>query len=502
MTPRLKRLLRLALALAVPPGVLSPRAAPAESPPSLPETLRQHLEQPAFQYATWGVAVHDATSGLTLFETNSHRLLKPASNAKLFTGALALHTLGPQTRFTTDFVPTGPISRRGVLRGDLIVHGGGDFSLAARFHQGNPTQAVHSLVLTLQNAGLRRIEGNLVADDSFFAGPPFGNGWTWDDLQYYYGAEVSALSLEDNVLDLEFTPGPNPGDPVTFTSSPGASFFEFRTDRLTTTPPSTPREIRVHRAPGSRLVHCSGSLPAGSEPWKDAVTIPTPPLFFVHRLREALRHAGIPVHGDAIHVPGARNRLPPDASRAHPISVVSPPLASLVAGMMKPSQNLYAQLLLLQVGARHPHPDALTTEDAGVAALQAFLEHADIPTREVRLDDGSGLSRSSLVTPAAVVALLRFMDQHPHREAFLDALPIAGKDGTLRRRFVGTPLEGNLRAKTGSLRYVSTLSGFVTNTTGRRLVFSAFLNAYHPPPSAPSGRAALDQLAALLAESR
>lgn len=171
--------------------------------------------------------------------------------------------------------------------------------------------------------------------------------------------------------------------------------------------------------------------------------------------------------------------------------------------MMKPSQNLYAQLLLLQVGSRSLQGKQISTEEAGIDALQTFVEQAGIPRDEVRLDDGSGLSRSSLVTPAALVALLRHMDAHPHREAFLDSLPLAGRDGSLRQRFRGTSLEGNLRAKTGSLRYVHTLSGFLTNTSGQRLVFAAMLNAYAPPasePPAPSGRDALEGLVLRLAE--
>ncbi|MGE3313435.1 MAG: D-alanyl-D-alanine carboxypeptidase/D-alanyl-D-alanine-endopeptidase, partial [Limisphaerales bacterium] len=491
---------------------------------------------PSFRHATWGVAVHDADSGISLFETNSHRLLKPASNAKLFTGALALQVLGPNSRLATRLIPTGPVSPTGVLDGDLIVQGGGDFSFSPRFHSGNPTASLARIVDTLRDTGLRQIEGDLVADDSVFVGPPFGNGWTWDDLRYYYGAEVSALSVDDNILAFECAPGAAPGTPPSFSAGPGASYFEFQTRGLATVEASQPRSVVVRRDPGSRVVHLSGSLPAGAAPSKHEVTVPEPALFFVHRLREELAAVGIKVKGTVRHDRQTlSSNAGPSSDPAHttlrrrssrkrapalpvapPISVLSPPVSSLVGAMMKPSQNLYAQLLLLQVGARSsassslpssnpPSPD-LTTEDAGVAALRRFVREAGIPVDEVQLDDGSGLSRSSLVTPAATVALLRFMDRHPAREAFLDALPIAGRDGTLRRRFVGTPLEGNLRAKTGSLRHVHALSGFLTNTAGKRLVFSALLNAYAPPestppPSPPSGRDALDTLVLRLAQS-
>ncbi len=525
---RLPLPLSLALALLLPAGarVLVPLGLGAEP---YQQAIREHLAHPAFRHATWGVAVHDAASGRALFETNSHRLLKPASNAKLFTGALALHVLGPDTRFATHLVPTGPISPAGVLDGDLIIQGGGDFSFAPRFHSNDPAASLLRIVDTVRDAGLRRIDGDLVADDSAFTGPPFGNGWTWDDLQYYYGAEVSALSVDDNILAFECAPGASPDIPPTFSPAPGASYFEFHTEDLVTVDASRPRSVRVRRDPGSRIVHLSGSLPVGSPPWKDEVTVPEPALFFAHRLREELAAAGITVRGAARHdrktdasvhahahaSPVASKRVGQGRTRrraasrqiAPSIAVLSPPVSALVAAMMKPSQNLYAQLLLLQVGSRSSEsasksPD-LTTEDAGIAALRRFVAEAGIPGGEVELDDGSGLSRSSLVTPAATVALLRFMDRHPSREVFLDGLPLAGRDGTLRRRFTGTPLEGNLRAKTGSLRHVSALSGFFTNASGDRLVFSAMLNAYAPSesnPPAPSGRAALDGLVMRLAQ--
>lgn len=519
--PRRPRTVRFAVALGLAfagsLGALFPGATRAAE--ALPAGLHDYLAHPSFRHATWGVAVQDAATGKPLFENNAHQLLKPASNAKLFTGALALHALGPNARLATDFIPTGPISPRGVLHGDLILHGGGDFAFSARFFQGSPTQSLSSVVATLKKAGLRRIQGDLVADDALFNGPPFGHGWTWDDLQYDYGAEVSALSLDDNVLELECAPGPTTKDPVTLTAGPGASYFTFETQGLITTPPSTPRRVQIQRQAGSRVVHLSGSLPVGSQPWKDSVTVPEPALYFAHRLREELIHAGVRVQGVARRDPGARQRLTSYLASATParsntgrsplllpppISIASPPVSALVTAMMKPSQNLYAQLLLLQVGSRMPQAGDLPTEESGIAALRAFLDDAGIPRDEVQLDDGSGLSRSSLVSPSALVALLRFVDRQPYRESFLDSLPVAGRDGSLRQRFAGTPLEGNLRAKTGSLRYVHTLSGFVTNTAGRRLVFSAMLNAYAPSlsdPAGPSGRAALEGLVTRLAQS-
>jgi len=481
-------------------GLVAHLTSPASE--TLPAALQHSLEQPLFQHASCGVSVVDADSGRVLYEWNAHRLLKPASCAKIFTAALALDVLGAKTRFATEFIPDGPISARGVLQGNLILRGAGDFSLAARFHQGNSTQAVHSIVQTLRLAGLRRIEGDIVADDALFQGPPFGTGWTWDDLRYAYGAEVSALSLDDNVLEVEWTPGETLHGPVRFLPPPGGSYFDWDLTSLHTAPAGTTRALEFERTRDSRRVRVRGSLPVGTAPWKDAVPIAQPALYFAHRLREALISNGISVRGQPRHTPGASQSSARTKRSAPPISWLSPDVATLVAAMMKPSQNLYAQSLLLQVGARSSHSlTASTTEDAGIRVLQDFVANAGIPAAEVRLDDGAGLSRSSLVTPAALVAMLRYMDRHRHRQAFLESLPIASVDGTLRRRFVDTPLAGKLQGKTGTLRYVHTLAGFLTHTSGRRLVFAIMLNAYDPPRPAPTGREALDDLVLRLAHS-
>lgn len=491
-----------ALALVVWPAPLP--TAGSDGSPALAEALASLLDQPAFARAQWGVRIARADSGEVLFERNPRRLLKPASNAKLFTAALALDALGPDHRVGTEFIPTGPITRNGSLRGDLIVVGQGDFTLSPRFHGGDPALSLDPVVETLLRTGLRRVEGGIVVDNSHHRGAPFGGGWTWDDLQNAYGAETGTLNLDDNVLDFTLHPGAKDGDPVRLAPKAPAGELVFHLEGVRTGPPGSLPEVRVRRDPGSRSVHITGRLPAGGDPWEESVSLPSPERHFALRLQQALGERGVRVRGGIRVDPGAASRLPslPRAPRAAPVTVPSLPLSERVRRMMKPSQNLYAQLLLQEAGTTISSKDETETSEArGLRAMGLFLERAGIPGDEVFLDDGSGLSRSTLVTPAAVVGLLRFMDRHPTRELFLDTLPVAGVDGTLRTRLRGTPAEGNLRAKTGSLRFVSTLSGFVTNAAGHRLVFSLMLNAYQPPPGATSGRNALDQAAVLLTRS-
>ena len=368
--------------------------------------------------------------------------------------------------------------------------------MAARFHGGDYSKSLEPLVNALAAAGVKRVSGDLVGDESFFHGPPFGSAWTWDDLNYYYGAEVSALTHEDNVVDLAFKPAAL-GQPTTFTTKPATQFLQF-INRTTTVTNGGKRSIELHRPLAQSTVYLHGSLPADDKGLTDAMPVPRPALWFLTQLRDALVKRGITVAGqlrtrDWL----AAEAAPVDYARQVEVAFTeSRPAGELVEKMMKPSQNLYAQLLLLQVGAR-THKPGQTTEDAGLAELNKFLAEAGVKRGEVLLEEGAGLSRGALLTPGATVQLLRHMDKHPAGAVFRSALPIAGVDGSLKSRFTGTAAAHNVLAKTGSLRYVSSLSGHVTTAAKERLVFSFMLNAY--TGTSVSGREVIDDLAVLLA---
>jgi serine-type D-Ala-D-Ala carboxypeptidase/endopeptidase (penicillin-binding protein 4) len=482
------------------------QSAPPPSPSTLENlvpSIQAHIGQDRFREAFWGIRVESLDSGRVLFTHNADKLLKPASNAKLFTAALALDRLGPDRRFRTSCYTRQPPTRSGTIKGDLWVYGRGDFSGAARFHAGDPQAALNPLIQALRNAGIRRIRGGLIGDATYFHGPRFGSGWTWDDLQFYYGAEASPLILEDNVVDLVFRPGLQPGAPCRIETRPPTTYVAF-INRTSTVDAHAARHLELYRAPGENVVHVTGQLPFGDVPWTDAVAVHNAPQWFVTQLglrltQERIRIGQPPRTVDWL----SPAELRPDYNRLLEIAAVdSPPLDELLRQMMKPSQNLYAQALFLQVGRERqsrPSPPAIPaayTELAAIAELNDFLTELGISTNSVKLDDGAGLSRRALVTPNAIVALLKRMDQHPYAHAFRSSLPIAGVDGTLRERMKDTPAAGRVRAKTGSLAHVYTLSGYATTATGERLVFSFMLNN---PASTTEARSDLDFLAILLA---
>lgn len=522
--------LALSLALLLPaPSSLHAATAPAsrqqnaaaperEAPINDLDTLRARISavtsQPRFGAAAWGVKVVSLDTGKTLFEQNAGKFFAPASNAKLYTSALALDLLGPDYRFTTSLYSGSRPSASGTLKGDLIIYGRGDPTLSMRFSGGDYYATLDPLAGALARAGVRRVEGDLVADESFFKGPPFGWGWQWDDLQWRDGAEVSALTLNDNVIDLSVKPADRPGIPCRVTTEPKNALVTI-INRTRTLPKEGESKISVYRPVGENIIYVSGHYPVGSAGYAGKIAIHNPANLFAATFKEVLARRGITVTGRARSVDWKyREVIPLDLSKAVELgSVDSPPLKDILGEVLKPSQNLYAQLLLLQVGATSEKSRALTkpapapggdadsgktSEELGVEVMNQFLERMGLRKGEVVIEEGSGLSRGNMITPSATVELLKFMDRHKWAGIFRDSLPVAGVDGTLRNRMKGTAAASNVRAKTGTLRYVYTLSGYATSAAGERLAFSILLNNYYNSDRSISPRDDIDAIVLLL----
>ena len=507
-----KHLCTLFVAAVVCP-VLTVFAQPAESvkPASSGDSLKalradlhDHIKEPQFAAALWGMKVISLDTGKMLFEHNAGKLFSPASNSKLYTCALALDRLGPDYCIKTSLYARARPDRRGTLNGDLIVHGRGDPTLNARLHSGDLFRALDPLVAALTNAGVKRIKGDLIGDESFFRGPPCGSGWAWDDLEYDYGAEISALTLNDNLLELNVKPGRQVGSPCRLLLHPATAYVTLSNQTLTVASGAR-RRISLYRPPGASVTYVRGQMPMEDSGSGEAVTVHNPAGLFVAFFKEALARHGIKVSGRLRTVNWlARETAPLDLAGAVELGAVeSLPLRDIVREIQKPSQNLYADLLLAHVGAvvqaTNTSAARLTSEAAGIAELNRFLSETGIEEGSVFFEEGSGLSRNNLTTASATVRLLEFMSRHPWAEVYREALPIAGVDGTLKGRMKGTAAAGNVSAKTGTLRWANSLSGYVTTAAGERLIFSLMLNRYHNPDPSRSGRAALDALAVRLA---
>jgi N-acyl-D-amino-acid deacylase len=473
------------------------RLAQRTRPTEWAEKLAAVIAQPRFAGAMWGVKVVSLDSGRTLFEHQPDLRLSPASNSKLYACALALDRLGSDYRIVTPLLATAAVDAQGTIKGDLVICGRGDPGWNPRYEKKDFWTAFEPFVAALKQAGVRRVTGNLVADATWLRQPPAGAGWSADDLSEDFGAEISAISLEENYVDLVIKPAAAAGQPCTVEFKQPLSGLVIE-NRATTVAAGGARRIRTLHFPGENRVVVEGTLPVGDQPVETEATVPRPAQWFATALREALGRAGIVVDGRAVSL-----RWPeaPTAAAVKIAEIRSAPLRDLVAAIMKPSQNLKTDLVFGHVGELDrtaDTPGSRQSDELAVAALEKFLRSAGITNRGTIFEEGSGLSRNNLTTAANTIQLLQFMTTHRERDAFFAALPIAGVDGSLRNRMKGTPAANNVRAKTGTLRYATSLSGYATAPSGEKLAFSLMLNRYPVPANARAGDP-VDELAAMIA---
>jgi len=491
----------------------------ASSKPATLAELKNRIDeivrQPALEPGFFAVKIVSLDSGQVIYEQNANKFVRPASNMKLYTVAAGFDRLTPDFHFVTSVYAKEKLED-GKVKGDLIIYGRGDPSIAARFNSGDYFKGINDLAERIVAAGVKRIKGDLVGDESYFNGAPVGSGWEWEDLTWSYGAPVSALSINDNALDLNVRPGATVGAPVSVTTGPANASFITIVNRATTSPKELRSNLQIYRGLGANTLEITGTLPIGDAGFRGGIAIPDPPLAFVSMLRDALLKRGVKIDGQLRtvndrtggsvlpRIPAGFNS-PTGTINQFPVEITSlssPPFATVAAQTLKPSQNQYTELILRTLGRTQPQPNVdsgrdRSDEELGLSIVRAFLHQAGIADSDVALDDGSGLSRNDLISANTTVQLLTYMAKHKYFAQFRDALPIAGVDGTLSTRMRGTPAEKNLRAKTGSLSSVASLSGYVTTAAGDHLVFSMMLNNY--PDAAAVRRDSIDAIAVLLA---
>jgi D-alanyl-D-alanine carboxypeptidase/D-alanyl-D-alanine-endopeptidase (penicillin-binding protein 4) len=446
-----------------------PVGAAAEGPAKGP--LRRQIDaivdRPSFAGAFWGIEVRGLKSGKLLYARNAEKSMRPASTMKLVTTAAALDAFGPDERIPTTVETAARLDGLGRVLGDVYLVGRGDPNLSGRFSEGRITAAFEELAAALKAVGVKRIEGRVIGHEGLFQGERRGDDWSWEDLVWWYGAEVSALAFNDNSADLKVTAGERVGDPALVDRNPLSAYYSVASTALTG-PADSESTLSVTKAPGSNLVRVTGSYPLGKTPWENSVALEDPARYATTVFVEVLEAAGIRVAGGVL---SSSDPLPA------PLRVLaahhSPPMAEAIKAVNKPSQNLHAEMLLRRLGAR---VKGTGTVEAGREAVLDFLKRAGVRPESWALQDGSGLSGSDLLSPREVVNLLVAMDRHPHARVFRDSLPIAGVDGTLKNRMKGTPAAGRIQAKTGTLRHVNALAGYATPKRGEPLVFSIVVN--------------------------
>lgn len=440
-----------------------------------------HVSQIISQHGRvhWGIHAVQLKTGRVLASHNAAQFFIPASNTKLFSTAHALMALGPNHHFVTRVMAAKPLNADGRLTGDLVLLGGGDPSLSSRNYPYNRDEPfatdrlapLRSLARQLYEQGLRQVSGAVVGDDAAYEHDPIPNGWAAGDGLFEYGAPVSALSYNDNTLAIRLT---KDGLSV----EPPVPYFQFLNE--VTHDASQPRRIRVERQPGSRTVTLRGNLPPEARPYENELAVDDPALYAATAFRVALQLEGIRMDGPAV----ARHHAP---ATPEPVTLAlreSPPLPLLLQVVNKESQNLHAELM------RRAASQILPAED--------FLKQAGIALEDTNFEDGSGLSRLTLVTPRAVVQLLTHLNAKGHYELFRDLLPIGAEDGTLRNRFAKNPRGKLIRAKTGSLSHVSALGGYAESARYGPIAFQIVANNFNGPSQ--EVRSVIDRIALALVQ--
>ena len=483
--------------------LLSPISGHAQS---LAKRLDARLDRPPFDRQLWGVAVVD-DRGHLLFGRNERSLFTPASNTKIVVAAVASALLPPDWTVRTSVYAGGPLSG-GVLQGDLILYGRGDPTFSRRCYavdstragvcESNPLTRLAQLAEALRARGVREIHGDIVGDGSYFEPGTVNPNWEVFDINWWYAAPVSALAFNDNCVDFTWQPGPAAGTPLVITMSPDFGDVTFE-NRTLTVPVGGVTDIsnRFFRVPGTLQLWAEGTAALDHPPGKESFALPDPNLYTARALRQALTQAGIAITGstrsttDSLLYRSARGTAPL-------AELQSRPLREWVFAILNRSQNLFAEMLLKQLGRRFGRAGSWAE---GLAVERRFLiDSVRVDSTEFDLLDGSGLASGDLVTPQAFTKMLRFIRAHPRYQTFAAGLPQSGSAGSLRTRFLGSPLAGRVRAKDGTIGRVNSLSGFIEAADGKLITFSIQAN-HHTLPSRTM-LAAIDSLVLEIGKER
>ncbi len=448
--------------------------APAPFDHALPGDVDRLLDDAALAHALIAVRVESLRDGRLLYARNSDTRMIPASSLKIITAAVAGERLGWAHRFETRLDAVGRV-QNGVLDGDLIVVGSGDPAIMADGMRAAPL--FDEWAALLQQAGITRVDGRLIGDDTAFDDEPLGAGWAWDYLTAPYAAPSGALSYNENLVQVRVMPGASAGAPASVSVGPAGHGLTVD-NRVTTATPDAAPSIVFDRLPGSTTLTVRGQVPADGGIHLRATTVANPTTFFVEGLRVALAARGITVTGGAWDIDDAVTAGTDEASRRAIAIHRSAPLSSLVAQMMKLSQNYYGEMLIKAIGRLDGQRGST---DSGRQVVRQALEAWDLPVDGLVMYDGSGLSRYNYATADLLVGVLRHAWQSDvMRGPFAAALPVAGHDGTLGSR-MHAALRRRVQAKTGTIANVRALAGFAESSNGEKLVFAMIANHFTAP---------------------
>jgi D-alanyl-D-alanine carboxypeptidase/D-alanyl-D-alanine-endopeptidase (penicillin-binding protein 4) len=432
------------------------------------------FNDPNFVNSQWGVVIQSLETGEYLYKRNEDKLFIPASDLKLFTTSTGLITLGSEYKFRTNLYMNGYIDGS-ILKGDIIVQGRGDPTISERFYNGDMLKIYNDWADSLINIGIDEITGNIVGDDNAFDDVGLGAGWAWDYESNWFAAPSSAISFNDNCVNIIVTTNKKTHQPEVIVV-PDTKYVIIL-NKAVTVPKDSITAIETYREPGTSVITIFGTIRDNSDSVRTYVTVNNPTQYAMVALKDVLKRKGILLDGYPIDVDDLTNTL--DYSKMKPIfTQYSPPLKEIIKITNKQSQNLYAEQILKTIGLE---TKGYGTFANGISTEVRVLKEMGINPESMNIVDGSGLSRLDLVTPRQIVALLSYMYKSRYFIPFFNSLPIAGVDGTLGDRMQNTKAQGKIRAKPGYLESVRNLSGYAFTGDNEPIAFSIIVNNFSVP---------------------
>jgi D-alanyl-D-alanine carboxypeptidase/D-alanyl-D-alanine-endopeptidase (penicillin-binding protein 4) len=440
----------------------------------LQKEILELISQKPFDNAAWGVAIQSLRNDEVLDDINSKKNFIPASNMKIFTTVFALAKLGPDFHYTTRVFLQGRFENDTTFNGNIIIRGMGDPTISGRFNGEKVTKTLEDWADSLKK--IKILRGKIIGDDNFFGDDILGVNWEWSEESYWYSAQVSGLCFNDNCVDWFVSPT-KIGQPAKIQIRPNTRYLNVINHVVTVASASEATEIQFVRARCTNTAYAEGKIFVDTGTLAGNVTVENPTLYAATVFKETLQSRGIRIDSGAADIDSLRSfsYKPSDSNIVSIASYHSPKMDTLLKVINKKSQNLYAEQIWRTVAA------VLDSQGTGKHARELelkFLKEIGVPVESMAITDGSGYARTNLVSPADILTALKFIRKHKYWSTFFESLPIAGVDGTLRHRMVDTPAENNVRAKTGYIDNVRTISGFVKTQDNEELAFSILCNNF------------------------
>jgi PBP4 family serine-type D-alanyl-D-alanine carboxypeptidase len=436
------------------------------------------IESPDMSNAIIGACVQSIETGEMFYRLNESKNLIPASTIKIVTTIAALDYFGPDFRFQTNMYLDGVINENGEYHGNVIIRGSGDPTMSEFFYA-EPIKIIESFAKQLDSLGISTIKGNIIGDDTYFDNIYYGPGWSWDDFMYPFSSQINALSINDNSISLVITQGDSVNSLSKYSVIPKNNLARIY-NYVMTSEPDKITDIITARDFKSNYIEIYGNIAYDSTKKRthiQNIAIDNPTMFFLELFKTSLSKFRIRHNGALLPISMAQN--PIFYTNLSPVYThVSPPLSEILKVVNAESHNFCAEMLLKTLAKETQGEGSF---DKGTDYLLKYLKSNSITSDNIRIVDGSGLSRFNLFTPRNFVTLLSNIYRSNYREQFVKTLAEPGEEGTLLRRMKRSRAENNVRAKTGSMNNISAICGYVTTRDKEVLAFSIMMQNFTAP---------------------